>query len=68
MCVTYSIWGGVLVYVSLSTKEATMTDTRKLEDQTPENKSKATGELKDGELDRVTGGGKAENKEQKTVY
>jgi len=34
-----------------------MTDTRKLEEQTSENKSKASGELKGSELDRVTGGG-----------
>jgi hypothetical protein len=33
-----------------------MTDTRKLEDQTPENKSQATGELTDGELNQVSGG------------
>ena len=36
-----------------------MTDTRKLENQTVENKSKATGELKDTDLDNVTGGGLA---------
>ena len=41
-----------------------MTDTSKLEDQNPENKSKATGELKDGELERVNGGAVTENKEQ----
>lgn len=33
-----------------------MTDDRKHEDQTPENKLKATDELKDGELDKVSGG------------
>jgi hypothetical protein len=33
-----------------------MTDSHKLENQTVENKSKATGELKESELDRVNGG------------
>jgi hypothetical protein len=63
--VTYAIYGRVLTYSCLLTKEATITDTRKFEDQTPENKSKATGELTDSELGRVSGGGKAvENQEQ----
>jgi hypothetical protein len=33
-----------------------MTDTLKLEEQNPENNSKATGELTDGELNQVSGG------------
>ena len=33
-----------------------MTDTRKLEEPTPENKSKVTGELTDSELNQVSGG------------
>jgi hypothetical protein len=41
-----------------------MTDTRKLEDQTPENKSKATGELTDGELNQVSGGAPEDDKKQ----
>ena len=36
-----------------------MTDTRKLEDQNPENKSKVTEELTDGELNQVSGGGQS---------
>jgi bacteriocin-like protein len=41
-----------------------MTDTRKLEDQTPENKSKVTGGLTDSELNQVSGGANAEDKQQ----
>jgi bacteriocin-like protein len=38
-----------------------VTDTRKLEEQTPENKSKVTGELTDSELNQVSGGTPAED-------
>jgi hypothetical protein len=35
-----------------------MTDTRKLEDKVPNSKMTTTDELKDAELDKVSGGGK----------
>jgi bacteriocin-like protein len=49
----------------LSTKEAIMTDARKFGDQTPENKSKVTGELTDRELNQVSGGATSGQEGQK---
>ena len=45
-------------------EEEDMTDSRKLEDQTPENKSNVTGELTDSDLNQVSGGVPEEDKKQ----